>query len=119
MTKFERRGLKIVELMEEVETAKKIIEGFVWPGDESEGQGRRKLFQAATFAGCPLPVFAESTDINKETDDIPSDIEPLMRFYEAGSLLGLIREQAAHIERLQEKLGPVEEPKEPGVSRAG
>ena len=56
LNRQDRRAIKIVELMEELDVAKKIIADFVWPPDATEDQRTRSLQKAANFAGCTVPV---------------------------------------------------------------
>ena len=55
-----KRAIKIVELSEELDQAKKIITEFVWPSDMDEKQRQRYLIKCAKFAGCSIPKFGNS-----------------------------------------------------------
>ncbi|MFW5803745.1 MAG: hypothetical protein ACOCWG_00775 [bacterium] len=61
----DKRAIKIVELQEQLDEAKKIIEEFVWPSDATSGQRRRFSHRAALFAGCQIPQYKASEDQNE------------------------------------------------------
>ncbi len=61
MTKAETRAVKIVELQESLDEAKKIISEFVWPPDSTAEQLQEFTKRAARFAGVTVPRYnAES-----------------------------------------------------------
>jgi hypothetical protein len=66
MNKAEKRAIKIIELQEELEQAKAIIEGFVWPPDATREQRESAIKHAARFAGCVVPLFDDGPDECKE-----------------------------------------------------
>ena len=57
MTKAETRAVKIVELQEELDAAKRIIGEFVWPGDSTPEQRQEFVQRSARFAGLTVPVY--------------------------------------------------------------
>lgn len=57
MNLIDKRAIKIVQLQEELEEAKKIITEFVWPGDGGKESRQRFEQKAARFAGCTVPIF--------------------------------------------------------------
>jgi hypothetical protein len=57
MNLIDKRAIKIVQLQEELEEAKKIITDFVWPGDGTKESRQRFEQKAARFAGCTVPIF--------------------------------------------------------------
>ena len=69
-TKLEKRAIKIVELQEELEVAKKILHDFVFPPDGTEEERQRLLKKAARFIGTEIHF-----DIFNETK---SELHPLM-----------------------------------------
>lgn len=69
ITKLEKRAIKIVELQEELEEAKRIITEFIWPGDCTKETHQKFLKKAARFVGSTIsfPDFSEGlTDQIKE-----------------------------------------------------
>ncbi len=60
MTLADKRALRIVNLQEEIEEAKKIIKEFVWPGDATEEQRRAYKQRAARFAGITVPQYDDN-----------------------------------------------------------
>jgi len=60
MTKTDKRAVKIVELLEELEEAKKIISNLVWPPDATTEQHQAFIVRAAHFAGCSIPQYNSS-----------------------------------------------------------
>lgn len=56
----ERRAIRITELTEQLEVAKKIIEEFVWPSDCDVASRQKAMKDAARFAGCPVPQYEDS-----------------------------------------------------------
>lgn len=56
----DRRALQIVQLQEELATARNIITGFVWPSDTDKEGSQRFQRRAARFAGCTVPEFKAS-----------------------------------------------------------
>jgi len=56
----DKRAIKITELSEELEEAKNIIAGFVWPPDDTEEGRQRHLQKVARFAGCTVPQFDQA-----------------------------------------------------------
>jgi len=57
MNLIDKRAIKIVQLQEELEEAKKIITDFVWPSDGTKESRQRFEQKAARFAGCTVPIF--------------------------------------------------------------
>jgi len=57
MNLLDKRAIKIVQLQEELEEAKRIITEFVWPGDGTKESNQRFQQKAARFAGCTVPIF--------------------------------------------------------------
>ena len=57
MNLIDKRAIKIVQLQEELEEAKRIITEFVWPGDGTKESHQRFQQKAARFAGCTVPIF--------------------------------------------------------------
>ena len=57
MNLSDKRAIKIVQLQEELEEAKRIITEFVWPGDGIKESRQRFEQKAARFAGCTAPIF--------------------------------------------------------------
>ena len=57
MNLIDKRAIKIVQLQEELEEAKRIITEFVWPGDGTKESNQRFQQKAARFAGCTVPIF--------------------------------------------------------------
>ena len=53
----DKRAIKITELSEELEEAKKIIAGLVWPSEDTKEGRQRHLQRVARFAGCAIPKF--------------------------------------------------------------
>ena len=62
-TLLEKRAIKITELTEELEEAKRIIRDFVWPGDCDEAGRRRFITKAARFAGATEPVWSDHNEV--------------------------------------------------------
>ena len=62
-TLLEKRAIKITELTEELEEAKRIIRDFVWPGDCDEAGRRRFIAKAARFAGATEPVWSDQNEV--------------------------------------------------------
>ena len=62
-----KRAIKIVELQEELEKAKKIITEFIWPSDMAEEQRYEFEADAARVAGCSVPkrVFPSESEKSK------------------------------------------------------
>lgn len=67
LSKSEERAVKIVELQEELEQAKRIIEHFVWPPDATKEQHQAFVQKAARFAGVPIPQYLSETEQNEQT----------------------------------------------------
>jgi len=61
-TLLEKRAIKITELTEELEEAKRIIRNFVWPEDCEEAGRRRFIAKAARFAGTTEPVWSNQNE---------------------------------------------------------
>jgi len=57
MNLIDKRAIKIVQLQEELEEAKRIITELVWPGDSTRESHQRFEQKAARFAGCTVPTF--------------------------------------------------------------
>lgn len=57
MNLSDKRAIKIVQLQEELEEARKIITDFVWPGDSTKESRQHFEQKAARFAGCTIPTF--------------------------------------------------------------
>ena len=64
-SKFEDRSLKLLDVMDDLEEAKKIIEELIWPPDSTEEQRRAFEAKAARFAGYTVPQYDAS---NQESE---------------------------------------------------
>lgn len=62
MNLIDKRAIKITELSEELEEAKKIISSFIWPSDMDDASRKKHIVKCAKFAGCTIPVFSDSEE---------------------------------------------------------
>lgn len=79
MTLLEKRALKIVQLQEELEEAKRIISQFVWPPDGDTKSNQKFQINAAKFAGCTIPVFCEEEE-HESIDFFDHSNDPIKKF---------------------------------------
>lgn len=69
MNKLDKRAIKITELGEQLEEAKRIIHDFVWPPDSTREDVQRHMRIAAQFCGCKVPDFTQTSEERSSKDD--------------------------------------------------
>ena len=74
ITLLEKRAIKIVELQEQLEEAKTIIKRFIYPVDCCAQEDRWFKQQAAKFAGCESPNYAESNEREQKNEELDKEI---------------------------------------------
>ena len=72
MTKAETRAVKIVELQEELDEAKRIIGEFVWPGDATTEQRQAFVRRAARFAAVTVPSYKDDGKQDEASGNTPN-----------------------------------------------
>lgn len=76
MNLIDKRAIKIVQLQEELEEAKKIITEFVWPGDSTKESSQRFKQKAARFAGCTVPIFDGTPERPNSLSNVQGEAQP-------------------------------------------
>ena len=86
MTKAETRAVKIVELQEELDEAKRIIGEFVWQGDATTEQRQAFVRRAARFAAVTVPSYKDDGKQDEVSGNTPNDRVERLPAREGGSI---------------------------------